>query len=54
MNIKEACEVIQTFAGKYGIDEFTAVEVLVKNMRVLDESEREALFTFMDYGRKRS
>lgn len=52
MNIKQACNNIIKFADEYSIDEFTAIEVMVKNMALLNDEYREALFTFMDYGKK--
>jgi hypothetical protein len=52
MNIKQACDNIIKFADEYNIDEFTAVEVMVKNMALLNDEYRKSLFTFMDYGKK--
>ena len=52
MNIKQACDTIIQFADEYSVDEFTAIEVMVKNMALLNDKDREALFTFMDYGKK--
>lgn len=51
MNIKEACSTIVAFADEYSIDEFTAIEVMVKNMALLNDTQRNALFAFMDYGK---
>jgi hypothetical protein len=52
MNIKEACDTIIQFADEHSIDEFTAIEVMVKNMALLNDEYKQALFTFMDYGKK--
>ena len=52
MNIKQACDTIIQFADEHSVDEFTAIEVMVKNMALLNDEYREALFTFMDYGKK--
>jgi len=52
MNIKQACDNIIKFADEYNIDEFTAIEVMVKNMALLNDEYRKSLFTFMDYGKK--
>jgi hypothetical protein len=52
MNIKEACDTIIRFADEHSIDEFTAIEVMVKNMALLSDEYKQALFTFMDYGKK--
>jgi hypothetical protein len=51
MNIKEACDTIIRFADEHSVDEFTAIEVMVKNMALLNDEYKQALFTFMDYGK---
>lgn len=52
MAIDDACDILESFADANHLDHLTALEVMVKHYRIISDTERIALNTFMDYGRK--